>query len=72
MFEELNQMVGTQKKIDYYKLSKGDLITLLKLSNQQLQKANTKILELQVYPQTEKQKEQMLSEYEKQMRQKDL
>jgi hypothetical protein len=72
MFEENIKLVGSKKKIDYYKLSKQDLITLVKLSNQQLEKAHTKILELQAFPQNEKNKMKMVGSWEKQMRQKDM
>jgi len=48
------------------------LITLVKLSNQSLEKANTKILDLQAFPQHEKSKENMVKDYEKEMRAKDM
>lgn len=72
VFEENVKLLGTKKKIDYYKLSKQDLITLLKLSTQQLEKANTKILELQAFPSNERHKEEMVKDYEKKLRDKDL
>ena len=66
MFEENVKLLGAKKKIDYYKLSKQDLITLVKLSNQQVEKAHTKILELQAFPQEQKSKMKMVDNYETQ------
>ena len=69
---DFNKNKNKMKKVDYQRMTKNDLITLLKISNQKLDSANKQISDFQNHESSNPNNEILIKDYEQKLREKDI